>query len=181
MSHGPIMPFENPEAARAFLEQQHQEFRVQERNMTHKVGELLDALNADQLHTLDHLLAAARRSKHVCGYVRGQIDLIREQKFNICRCGTNHDEEIAQEFTSLVPEVGPDPQMSPEEEQDLMGKYRVMPVPADLREVYPTEYRCADCFTPIVSLQDRMLRNPGIEGCSGCQQASGTGIKWYGR
>lgn len=41
---------------------------------------------------------------------------------------------------------------------------------------YPDEYRCKGCKTPVHSLEDRMLREPGVEGCPTCQSKA----KWGG-
>lgn len=182
MSH--MIPFNSPEDAQAFLDKQHEEHRIRMRDGVHKINELLDALNDEQLATLDNLIFASSRSKSSAAHLRGQIDVIREVKFGTCRCGTNHEEEFAAEFTTPeqpVPDDAADADHRAMLDAGAMAAYKVEPVPEDLADEYPTKFRCSECFIPIVSLEDRMLRPKGIDGCSGCQQASATGTKWYGR
>lgn len=45
----------------------------------------------------------------------------------------------------------------------LMGEYNVVPNPTG-----PTAFKCGNCGIDIVSLEDRMRREPGKGGCSGC-------------
>lgn len=182
MSDIPGPPFSTPEEARQYIEHQQQEAKIKGRDMIHRVSDLIDSLNDEQLGTLEYLTMALCNDPSYAGYVHGQVDTVRELKFGTCRCGTDHDEELAQEF-STPPENQPDIETTHKDYLDAgaMKKYHIEFVPDDLNDVYPTKYRCANCFTPIVSIEDRMLRAPGIDGCSGCQQMSKNGTKWYGR
>ena len=42
-------------------------------------------------------------------------------------------------------------------------------------ETVPQPFRCSNCGMGYVSLEDRMLRPPGIDGCGGCRLKSAHG------
>lgn len=63
-----------------------------------------------------------------------------------------------------------------------MKKYGIEPHPdfgmeewEEKYEVRPAPFRCSNCGQNYQSLEDRMLRPPGIDGCSGCKIKSAHG------
>ena len=153
------------------------------------MNDFLEKQSDEELMLIERMLLAALDSQHYVGYMRGQIDMLRERKFSVCRCGTNHEKEAsdalgeaAEAVSTEVVENAANVADEPEEDTEfLMAKYSVQVVPSDLEEHYPTKYRCSVCFTPIVSLEDRMRRPPGTPGCSGCKSFNSQGAKWFGR
>jgi hypothetical protein len=67
------------------------------------------------------------------------------------------------------------------DEAALMAEYRIEKNPdfgknpMEHGPAAASPFRCIDCKIGVASLEDRMLRKPGIEGCSGCQQKSAWG------
>lgn len=79
-------------------------------------------------------------------------------KYGVCiACGKKHDEELAK---MTGPGPAPDAEISDEYRTSLMAVYNV--------ETFEEGVRCTNCQFQYVSLDDRMLRNPGPEGCHGC-------------
>jgi hypothetical protein len=158
--------------------------RMVHQDFVHRLNEFLGGLSDENLDLLDDLFAASLGDQHYAGYIRGQIGVIREYNHKRCRCGVNHEEEAKDAFTPDSPVDGSSTPESPSKEADpsaLMEGYCVEVVPSDIASHYPTKYRCSNCFTPIVSLDDRMRRSPGVKGCGGCQQMTKHGGKWFER
>lgn len=171
---------------------------------THAIKQLLDGLNEEQLRALDLLLANCGDARTVM-FFRGRIEMLQQIKFDICPCGTNHDDELAEMGTHEKPPTQPntatehkgrviedvplpDGQVvdmslpdDGEELDALMVEYAVEANPlhgGDMLKHAPmvaSPFRCSNCGIGIASLEDRMRRPKGIEGCSGCQQKSAWG------
>lgn len=177
---------------------------------THAIKQLFDSLNEEQLRSLDLLLANCDDQRTVM-FFRGRIEMLQQIKFDICPCGSNHDDELAGmggDGTEKAPtqpntatehkgrpledvdlpsladmdELNDDELIKAREEFDdeaaLMEEYGVEENPLYGKSHAPegaSPFRCTGCGVGIASLQDRMLRHAGIEGCSGCQQKSAWG------
>ena len=164
----------------------------------HQVKQFLDSLNEDQLDTLDLILLQVSYSSDVAHFVRGQILQIEQTKFEKCACGEDHSNPDA--FKKPVkPNAATEHQGRPIEDvpvpEDLFKDKITTPdnevVEVGSRRWYQllVEYRLREemtatdgtralscvCGMAYQSLQDRMLRPAGIEGCSGCQQKSAWG------
>jgi hypothetical protein len=171
----------------------------------HKMYSFFDDLSQEQVLTLNNLVRAfanetqeAEFAKFIDGYLSG----LAKGKFNICGgCGKNHDQQLeemrnaadeagifkeqpmgdADKFS--IPEDGPvtgdeqpvAPYVLTEDDLAHMEEYNL----DDLRDEDPPHhllgFMCKGCEMRYVSIADRMLRPPGIDGCSGCQLRSGHG------
>jgi hypothetical protein len=95
----------------------------------------------------------------------GSATTIQKLKHNRCACGEDHDGEvIAKETAKLEAEK----KVDVENDEPAMKEYGLERTPDGM-------LRCKNCKMGYVSLDDRMLRRPGIDGCSGCQIKSAHG------
>lgn len=168
---------------------------------THAIKQFFDSLNEEQLRSLDLLLANCDDARTVM-FFRGRIEMLQQIKFDICPCGTNHDDELESMGQPDKPPVQPNATTEHkgrpvedvplpadlikareefDDEAALMAEYRIEENPdhgknpLEFGPAAASPFRCIDCHIGVASLADRMLRKPGIEGCSGCQQKSAWG------
>lgn len=71
-----------------------------------------------------------------------------------------------------APETPAEPEPPATSDADAMMAYGL--IHAEQTEDFPYPFKCENCGTGYVSVQDRALRRPGPEGCSGCIQKA----KW---
>lgn len=157
---------------------------------SHAIKQLLDDLNEDQLLALDLMLINAS-SPTANGYFHGLISMMLQIKFDVCACGEKHNPE--DEFPDVpvskpptVPNEATEHKGKSIEDVDLPLAVGSTEWHAKLEEynivvIYQShdsgayELRCDGCNKAYPSIEDRMLRPPGIEGCEGCQQKSAWG------
>ena len=170
-----------PEMQAAFSEQEaHMEMHRQAD--LHSVRDLLSALDKEQLQALDLVLRMAS-SKRRNAMLRGLVDGQLQFRFNICLCGKNHDEDELLAAPARAEGVAEESLPGFEEPQDadhaqavsadaaargrakLLEEYNLSPGIIDGVQGFV----CKGCGLYYVSLEDRMLRAPGVEGCHGCQ------------
>lgn len=158
----------------------------------HDVKRFFDELTEEQLRVLGMILdgiAVADNPTRIAGHLGGRVLAMRQLKFGICpACNENHDrdlENIAHEGTPETPlhvdarrraagnevkflEIGDTGSLSPAE-RALMKEYNI----DDLREEETMRlvgFVCLECGMRYSTIQDRMMKPPGVEGCSGCIQ-----------
>lgn len=153
--------------------QEHEHMHSQEN--THSVKRLLDELGREQLETLDFILAQAV-TPGISAYLRGQITMMLHLKHDVCSCGQKHDVEDL--LASGDSDVKEEEEEEEEEEIDLTDNDTYLEQ-CDLYNVNPKrngtgKVICLGCGKEYPSLQDRMLRQAGIEGCETCIQK----MKW---
>lgn len=194
---------EMPPELQAQLEAQQAHEQMHRQDEVHRRNAFLDKLNEDDIDLLDTIVFLCRENKQFSAYMRGQIAMFRMHKFGTCTCGVNHAEEAkemlnnppSEDRDSLTKEVieKDDPDDDPEgiyepeivedgnaalraassefdqaaERADNMKKYGL--------EEWDGKYRCTNCHLSYESVEDRMLRSPGIDGCHGCQHKAATG------
>lgn len=188
---------EMPPEMRAQIEEAEAHRRLHMRDNTHALDEFLKSLDKDQLTAL-HMLVTTSDDKESSSYWRGQISMVLNLKYDVCPCGTDHDAELDAAFqpkdeppthapnqtdtldgrpiedVELPGEVVDGEPTGLAEYMDLCEKYNVEPL-GDPRDNAVTKVKCKGCGIENPSLDDRMLRPPGIEGCTGCQQQSAWG------
>lgn len=151
----------------------------------HRVQDFFASLNEEQLVALYVILGNAGDSPAgqtpMSNYYQGIISTFRLLKFSICFCGTKHN---AEDFAVPDDMAAPDQSASqdhstpaddfaveqlPKAYPYLLEEYNmeVAGIPGNSEKFY---LRCAGCHTPSVHMRDRMLRDPGVKGCSTCQQ-----------
>lgn len=174
------------EVAKALREaQDHKEMHVQD--YKHSLQRFLDSLNEDQMDTFRMILLGGIQTEgDSLHYLIGMCDQIGKAKFNFCLCGEKHDPndllgDEEDEAKSPTPEeltanhaagLG-EPSWIESDGPDLTDH--------DTYVMYCEQYNvvaggmgngkvfCNGCGAEYVSLEDRMLRKPGVEGCGGCQ------------
>lgn len=166
--------------------------RMQFQDYSHSVKDFLDDLDKDELVILSRMLHAAAHDDHAAYGWMGRIDAILQLRFDVCPCGEDHDpnwqllnQQPEQPTSTAKDEVIHDVPMPSEPEaasdEELMELYgiEVNPhygKPWDLgMGSIPQPFRCKGCGIGVKSLEDRMLRKPGVDGCNGCQYKSAHG------
>jgi hypothetical protein len=200
MPEGPFgfFPFQPSEEQLAEMREAREHHMMHVQDNTHAVKQMLNNLSADDLKALDMLLVTCFSEVNI-GYFRGQITQLLEKKYEVCPCGVNHEEEFKTdqpktesvskddrliegmpEDMKLPKDFATDYVTLPDNEVVEIGSPRFNKL-LDLYNLTLTGddtgrtfYRCI-CGVDYQSLPDRMLRPPGVEGCSGCQQRSAWG------
>lgn len=176
----------------------HQERERRDMHMTdntHAIKQFFNGLDKEQLRALDLLLANCDSATDVA-FFRGRISSIRETKFEVCSCGKDHEAELASfgpessadegrsggDSSEVVnwtvdPTLADSADAEDQSDEELMVKYGIEENPLYDPHAFmgASPFRCINCHVGVASLKDRMLRKPGIEGCSGCQQKSAWG------
>lgn len=192
-----LMPFgEMPEEVRRAIEQQQDQQAMEAEVLRHRIDAFFESLDVEQLTVMRIIMThAGAGGSAYTSYVEGVCGTMLKYKFHLCGCGKNHEEELltmqtletsVSQWKSRVeavdrPEPGTDEDPSPAEvaaaTADMMIEYGVRyPTNADKVVASPGERPviCTGCGALYQSLDDRMLQEPGVKGCSGCQQKA----KW---
>lgn len=152
-------------------------------------------------HVFSHLAHADNGL--YAAYLEGVAAASLRHRFNVCpSCGVNHDEEFIEAAKTVTVsdgepvEGGEQPSLFAQEQQamidrqaseDADNKYRTFlqtcreynvripeGVQGNTAEPYKTPVVCMGCGHEYVSLEDRMLADPGVKGCPGCMHKA----KW---
>lgn len=142
---------------------------------THTIRRFLDELSEEQLQTLDIIIANCHSTEQA-SFWRGRIEGMLDMKYDVCPCGENHNpQELLEDVHLPEPRVTSETPITDaaeagytkEEYQKLLVDYALAPV--------DDHFICTGCGQYYPSLEDRMLRKPGMDGCGGCQQKSAWG------
>lgn len=135
-------------------------------NRLNEVTHFMDDLSPMQLGSFIKILYSIVDSNAGALYIHnllGQATTVQRLKNKRCACGEDHDAKVIEnEKTKLELE------RSLENDEPAMKEYNLI-----RRE--DGSLVCRGCGMGYVSLDDRMLRRPGVDGCSGCQQKSAFG------
>lgn len=144
----------------------------------HETRQFFDGLTVEQLKKLSGLFSMCYASDgDAAQYFSGIITGFLDQKFNLClACGKNHDEELnnfAPQRPSVVPYVDPSngrraccqttEGKAHKADCDYLIEFNLEPDDGDSEHV-----QCKGCGKWYVSVEDRMVKTPGIHGCDGC-------------
>ena len=150
-----------PEIREAILQQQEHMEMHREADL-HALRDFFDELNEEQLRALSLLMLLVKDPERNA-YYEAIIDSHLQFKFGTCPCGKNHNED---ELLAGPARIGEDAVVTPDadanENERLMHEYNMYQDPEG-------SLHCNGCDMPYVSLEDRMRRDPGVEGCPGCQ------------
>lgn len=124
-------------------------------SMQHDISRLFREQSLDNLRTLRILLHLIAGSPLASAFYEGVTATILEEKFHVCACGDDHDEDLAEVLGVDDPE--------PEESLERLGL-----VARD------GKLWCKNCDKEYPSVADRALRSPGPDGCPGCVEKA----KW---
>lgn len=180
----------------ADAQRQHDLYHMKTQAVRHDMFAFLDSLDEDQAKQFSLLVRVFAREEDssYAKYIDGYFSGLRERKFGICPgCSVNHDQMPddmrPNEPVESVVSDGSNKVTSVEEEASWINTDYVL-TEADLERM--NEYNlddlrdeddkstllgfiCLGCGMRYISIADRMLRPPGIAGCSGCQLKSGHG------
>jgi hypothetical protein len=166
-----------PEEMKQMLHEQQQQ---REMIITYKRtawNNLVSQMDAESLAVFKMLIEDISQNESLAHYMIGWISAMLINEHKVCEhCGVKHDDPFdhAAAFTENRPQ--PNPALGPdtEEGRKAMEDYNL----DDLRTEEDREtvigFVCKGCGQRYVSIEDRMLRAPGPEGCGGCQQKA----KW---
>ncbi len=139
-----------------------------------QIESFIDSLNADQLKTLGKMIVISVNDTDAGWQFAGLVSGALIWKHG--RGWAGEESPLADPATSLafkMEQAGGEPMNDMErinkdaedERARLMKLYNVVPDPST--EGY---FKCGGCGVFIMSLEDRMLREPGVKGCTGCQE-----------
>lgn len=147
-----------PPEIQAVIEDRRAKYQMTYEDAEHSIKQFLGELNEDQLVVLDKMLGVASKSEVAGAFFQGRIESILELKFGVCPCGGDHDPD--KEFATSVDGDKTVKEIISEFDVEKMAKYNLVD---DHGQIV-----CLNCGMEYASLEDRMRRAPGIEGCSGC-------------
>ena len=175
-----------PEELAHALQSQHERSEMSAEITRHEVMRFLDELSVDQIGILRMLLGHCSHDKNgrYSSYLEGLISGVLHYHHSVCAgCGKKHSD--ASDLTEDVPASDGTAQLSlfePEainEEEYLVNLLKWNMRKPILNEVESGEgdrpVICVGCGMLYQSLEDRMLREPGVGGCSGCQHKAAHG------
>jgi predicted esterase YcpF (UPF0227 family) len=159
----PVPGGDMPEELRQKMEEAHARHEMMAEEYRHSTQRLWDELNEEQLVTMRNLMHNLAMGGSPLGfYYEGQIAQAAYLRFNICPgCAVDHNKDLPQETVQQKPREWS------EEELDQMELY-------NLDDAYDEETRefvgfvCKGCGLRYPSIEDRMRKPPGVEGCGGC-------------
>lgn len=188
----------------AEAQRQHDLHNMARQTVRHDMFAFLESLDEDQSKQFSLLVRTFANDEDgsYAKYIDGYFSALRERKFGVCPgCGVNHD-EVPEDMRPNEPSadyvqgVSDDIKVEAEEiKNDLqieaarVGTHYVL---TEFDQQHMEEYNlddlrdeddratllgfvCLGCGMRYISIADRMLRPPGIEGCNGCQLKSGHG------
>lgn len=176
------MHFVNPEdLPPGFLEmlrKQHDMHEMSHVDQSHQIAALVRELDADQLITLRMLLALTGGREGLSGYFQGMITQRLQEAHGVCLCGERHDpsellneeQPVEKSNSKIEPGSAQEQDVTGNWDPELLERYNLEVVDDDTKH----ELRCKGCKTYVFSLEDRMLRPPGVKGCENCQHIA----KW---
>ena len=151
--------------------------------------QFMSEMNPEQLATFREMILTLLHSPKptwLANRIEGQIDAIFRFNFpELCRncgrasCGgsaphlATEPPTITEAYVARLQDQFQQVQAEVEDAlktKALMAEYNVVP-----RTDGPTPFKCGNCGVDIISLEDRMRREPGIGGCSGCMAKSRNG------
>lgn len=156
-----------------------QKLHMAQSGMSHKMHDVFDGMDKDQLITLTQIYAmiAAGDQSRTAAYFDGFVSKTLQAKFSICPvCKVDHDEMLDEQREQVQSDLTED--HSKPWHQDpvviqMMDEYNVEPALPEDRNCY--EVKCKGCGTVSPNLDDRMLARPGVDGCSNCKQKAAWG------
>ena len=172
---------ELPEEIQDKLKQEMDRHQMATDAMQHDVSRFFRELSVDHLKTLRFLMHACSCSAQAAAFYEGVAATHLTLIHNVCACGEDHDADAhallePSEDTKLValiehPDLADDVkevagQMREQVNAALASDPNTGPYNLKLDE--NDNYVCANCGKPYPSLDDRMLRPPGPDGCPGC-------------
>lgn len=193
---GPFVFGVPSEEMRRQMEEAHETQHLHVLNFQHMLEEAWQALNYEQLYAVAKWMALTADSGNASrnlAYHAGSLFRLAADKSTKCMvCDKNHDEEVKSllntpgDGSTLVADGETEPHpptdepvgsdLSYEDTQRMIAEHEANVTLYRLTQNFDRGgFNCTGCGMYYLSLEDRMLKPPGIEGCSGCQWKSGHG------
>ena len=131
--------------------------------------QFMESMEPDRLGVFHEMMMSCAQlddPHHGLNYLIGQASMVLRLKYGSCVCGENHDREALQETAADINAERAAKDAA--ENQAAMNAYNLM-------LGHDNKLYCKGCGLHYVSLEDRMLRRPGEDGCHGCQLKSAHG------
>lgn len=163
---------EHPFAMAQREAQKAQDIATHELRMRH--DRFMDELTKEQLHTFHEICHIMMTNEGYAHFLIGCSSTIMRLKHDTCPCGNDHEKLNAEMLEQTRAEMNIPSQVertistAATVDEGLMKEYMLAPNDHGTLS-------CTGCGMDYQSLDDRMLRNPGMDGCSGCQYKSGHG------
>lgn len=152
--------------------------RMTAETMKHDVYNFIDNLPREDFaifQLIIHTLADEEEDGSYAKFLSGYLLATRKARFGICPgCGQDHDKQVEEVLGNHDSTVPTEPYILSEEDFADMEKYNL----DDLRDEDTHDllgFICKNCGMRYVSIADRKLRPPGVDGCNGCQLRSAHG------
>jgi hypothetical protein len=162
-----IFPPDMPEEMRRQYENAADRKEMEQQEWAHSLSRFFDSLDLEQtivLRKMMHGVVMTTEHSDIPSFWEGLLTGIMHFKYNSCLgCGENHD-HVLDAVAGQTEEAGM-------EDEELVGQDY-----ADMLTLYYLtvgergQLVCKGCGTSSPSLKDRMLREPGKEGCATCIQ-----------
>lgn len=161
-------------------------------DLQHRVQRLFTDMDPESLAAMRMVLHSCAEDQSRAAFYEGVAAAILLVKHDVCSgCGVDHTKEAMEEILgrdvldadpaldmSIHPPGMIDVQDATDEQEDFaerivtlhrnLAEFGVLPVNRPKDGDYNGPVVCRSCGKEYVSLQDRMLEKPGIEGCEGC-------------
>lgn len=165
-----IFPPDMPEEIRKQYEQAADKEEMEQQEWSHSLSRFFDSLDLEQVVTLRKMMNGVVRTTNnadIPSFWEGLLTGIMHFKFGTCLgCGENHDHVLQEVSDQTEADAAHEPDgtgMSDADYKDMMALY-------GLEITEEGALVCKGCGATSVSLKDRMLREPGKEGCPTCIQ-----------
>lgn len=170
-----------PEDMKQVMEAQMERAEMAGTAFRHDIMRLIRSLPADDLMTFKSLMRHLQESTSSAFYLEGVAATTLEMKYDVCGgCGKNHDKDLLGDDPAPRDPEGGTEQLELFTMDGKVSRVDVpLPAPAERQSQMMAEYNleetidgiilCKGCGTASSSLEDRMLRPPGVRGCPGCQ------------
>lgn len=153
-----------------FMRERYEHMMMMHQDTRNRIFSFIDELEPDQLVSLQYMLSSFVGDHgpygvmHLLGYVASQMRMR----------GVSSIEEM--NIAAAAAPSSPSSEV-PDVVASTMREYGVKAISDVVEGAAQTDPRvvCLGCGVVYPTLDDRMLRSPGIDGCSGCQQKSGHG------
>lgn len=171
MSDGPY--FSTPEEANESVRKQMEEAKANFVDFQHRMVQMLDHMSSEDLEVFAQFAMGCVGNGHTALFYHGFATAMRSQKYGVCAgCGEDHDAVLAKIMDEgrLLPDAQTsfDAVQVVGDSENLMELYLIEPNPEYPDENPSHPVRCSNCYMGYVSLEDRMVKEPGTAGCQGC-------------
>jgi hypothetical protein len=181
-----IFPPGTPDEFQSQVRSMYQRQQMATEDFQHQVASFFDDMGEEQLVTFKHMMhhvfiLSSATGDSIAAYWEGVVTGLLHVKYGVCLgCGENHDRLMHDAGLRHTPDdEGPDvsavavaagwPGPLSAEQHKQMADWELDDLREDGTNVL-LGFVCVNCGHQYPSIEDRMLREKGKAGCSGCVQ-----------